>query len=78
MRKWCAEIDRIDKALKEVSVAGFNAVRLLTVAEREITPDVEDAAVACLEELAIQLLMLRRVAPGTQRPETLPLGGRRH
>jgi hypothetical protein len=37
--------------------------RVLTAAEREIAPDVEEAAVACLTELAIQLSMLRRVAP---------------
>jgi hypothetical protein len=59
MRKWSAEIDRIDKALKEISVDGFNAVRMLAVAEREIAPDAEEAAVACLEEVAIQLSMLR-------------------
>jgi hypothetical protein len=63
MRRWNAEIIRIDKALKEISLVGFNAVRMLTAAEREIAPGVEEAAVACLTELAIQLSMLRRVTP---------------
>jgi hypothetical protein len=35
-RRWNAEIVRIDKALKEISIPGFNAVRTITVAEREI------------------------------------------
>ena len=38
MRRWNVEIVRIDKALKEISVAGFNAVRTIAVAEREIAP----------------------------------------
>jgi hypothetical protein len=70
MRKWGVEIDRVDTALKKISVDGFNAVRMLTVAEREIAPDVEEAAVACLEEVAIQLSMLRRVAPPAAKPPT--------
>ena len=63
MRRWNAEIVRIDEALKKISVDGFNAVRMLAVAEREIALGVEEAAVACLTELAIQLSMIRRVAP---------------
>jgi hypothetical protein len=72
VRRWGIEISRIDKALKEISVAGFSAVRMLAVFEREIVPDVEEAAVACLTELAIQLSMLRRVAPPfcTARPSS--------
>jgi hypothetical protein len=34
MRKWGVEIDRVDTAVKKISVDGFNAVRMLTVAER--------------------------------------------
>jgi hypothetical protein len=37
-RRWTVEIVRIDKALKEISVAGFSAVRMIAVAEREIAP----------------------------------------
>jgi hypothetical protein len=68
MRRWNSEIVRIDKALKEISAAGFDAVRTIAVPEREIAPGVEEAAVACLTELAIQLSMLRRVAPPAKPP----------
>jgi hypothetical protein len=62
MRRWNAEIVRIDTTMKKISIPGFNAVRMLAVAEREVAPGVEQAAVACLTELAIQLSMIRRVA----------------
>jgi hypothetical protein len=68
MRRWDREITRIDTALKKTSIPGFNAVRMLAVAEREIAPGVEEAAVACLTELAIQLSMIRRVAPPPKPP----------
>jgi hypothetical protein len=48
--------------MKKISLSGFNAVRMIAVAEREIAPGVEEVAVACLTELAIQLSMLHRVA----------------